>query len=728
MNAYEEGSAKDGRLNEPRIREAIAEAAKARAYHDALTESFRSYSPLDIIAIFSSYGLVVNIQKTGTVTKPFPQLSRHHCELLQAILLTIPVTEWGADVELNGVMESISDAITKLSDTFVHERYIESAKQDSVTDGDVQLLQQIMRLKTHSIGSGAHLGEIKDISMNLYQVLDSRFANYFGFGCSDLIKLMSLIVDEHGRRISNHFDIVNRVMQGKTPLQTLELYLKNVPDVGGTINDYKEIVSRFSLTGIKSLLWSHFDLRLKEEIAFHPDTLAKLSGFDPEKIRAMLAAISLSPGDLASAKREHFFLSNPIWGHPAIECGSAFVMPTPLTFFSHIHQIMDRLASEADAKDALDKARNVYLESNLATCLRGAFPKAEVVEGAKWNIGDVLYETDALVLFDRLVLIAEAKANRVTPEGQRGAPARMKKHVQEIILDPSIQSQRLADLIEEAKRGDDNADTELRSIGIDASKVDKVIRISITIDDVSIISSFVEDIKNCGWIPKDHMLAPTISLSDLRYVVDILENPIVILHYLEERMFLQNELRVVGDETDYLGLYLKTGFNLLPGHKRQLLTADSMGDGIERYYNCRDAGITIAKPRVKMAPYIQELIAHLSISENSESLIAGMHVLGALSPPEQKHLEKMLARACKTMRRSHNIERQPIFVPVPAPLPRKSQLGFCVFHEHDQSDKLDSIRAIGGQLHDSDSQGLITMFSCTAKRTKAYEDFCIFGG
>jgi hypothetical protein len=244
-------------------------------------------------------------------------------------LLTIPVTEWGADVELNGVMESISDAITKLSDTFVHERYIESAKQDSVTDGDVQLLQQIMRLKTHSIGSGAHLGEIKDISMNLYQVLDSRFANYFGFGCSDLIKLMSLIVDEHGRRISNHFDIVNRVMQGKTPLQTLELYLKNVPDVGGTINDYKEIVSRFSLTGIKSLLWSHFDLRLKEEIAFHPDTLAKLSGFDPEKIRAMLAAISLSPGDLASAKREHFFLSNPIWGHPAIECGSAFVMPTP---------------------------------------------------------------------------------------------------------------------------------------------------------------------------------------------------------------------------------------------------------------------------------------------------------------------------------------------------------------------------------------------------------------
>jgi hypothetical protein len=65
-------------------------------------------------------------------------------------------------------------------------------------------------------------------------------------------------------------------------------------------------------------------------------------------------------------------------------------------------------------KEAAEKARSSYLQEKLEATLRSALPGADITPGAKWKIGDQVFETDVLVVIDRTVIAAEAKANRLT--------------------------------------------------------------------------------------------------------------------------------------------------------------------------------------------------------------------------------------------------------------------------------------------------------------------------
>jgi hypothetical protein len=96
------------------------------------------------------------------------------------------------------------------------------------------------------------------------------------------------------------------------------------------------------------------------------------------------------------------------------------------------------------------------------------------------------------------VIAAEAKANRLTPEGLRGAPARVKRHVQDMVLAPSVQSERLANLISKAQSGDAASIAVVTGLGINPEAVDRVIRLSVTLDDLSVLSAAKGEFKKVG--------------------------------------------------------------------------------------------------------------------------------------------------------------------------------------------------------------------------------------
>lgn len=81
------------------------------------------------------------------------------------------------------------------------------------------------------------------------------------------------------------------------------------------------------------------------------------------------------------------------------------------------------------------------------------------VPAAGWTLGDQQFETDAIVVVDRTLIIAGAKSHRVTPQGLPGAPDRLKRHLTDPLISPSIQSERLAGLVASARAGDPAART-----------------------------------------------------------------------------------------------------------------------------------------------------------------------------------------------------------------------------------------------------------------------------
>ncbi len=127
------------------------------------------------------------------------------------------------------------------------------------------------------------------------------------------------------------------------------------------------------------------------------------------------------------------------------------------------------------------------------------------------------YETDVLVVLDRTVLIIECKSASLSPQGLRGAPDRARKHVKELIAEPAAQSARLEHVISLA-RGRCPALEVARGLGIDPIEITTVIRISVTLDDLTILVLCKRELKAAGWIPNELELPTTLNIADLACV------------------------------------------------------------------------------------------------------------------------------------------------------------------------------------------------------------------
>ncbi|TIY07916.1 MAG: hypothetical protein E5V18_08240, partial [Mesorhizobium sp.] len=365
---------------------------------------------------------------------------------------------------------------------------------------------------------------------------------------------MAAVVREFERRHSEHFTRLAKVIRSPNVRQMVRNYYKYFPELKGGPEDLLAAMPPgASRDGMMGMIMGHCDLRHSERASFTVAEVAKLSGKPKNLVEAILESLSRAPGSLAGTIPDHLFLANPIWDAPGIDLGDLFVFPIPQMVFSHIHRVMARLAEEAGIKTQLESRRADYLESQLEHTMRKVLPEATIVPAAKWQVGAEQFETDLLVTLDRTVIIAEAKSNHLTPQGLRGAPDRVKRHVSDMVLYPSQQSARLATLITSAKDGYAAAEAIVRRIGIDPASVDQIIRISVTLDDFSVLSSAEADFKEIGWVPADHQLAPTITIADLICIADILDHPLTFLHYLGERIYLQKSFSLFGDELDFLG-------------------------------------------------------------------------------------------------------------------------------------------------------------------------------
>ena len=392
-------------------------------------------------------------------------------------------------------------------------------------------------------------------------------------------------------------------------------------------------------------------------------------------------------------------------------------------FFSHVHRIVERLATEASLKTELENRRAVYLEDQLVKVIRKGLPGAKLTPSAKWKVGDELFETDLLATIDRTVLIAEAKSNRLTVSGLRGAPGRVKRHVEDMIVYPSVQSARLEILIAEAQKGNTEADIIVRKLGIDPTIVDQVIRVSITLDDFSILSSAESDLKEIGWVPPDHKLAPTILIADLVCLVDILDNPLLLLHYLSERIHLQKSFSLLGDELDFLGLYLETGFNIAGLREEDSIFSPSgMSEQLDRYYTSKDAGIALPKPKAKLRPLFAHTIKKLADRRSNGWTTAGLHMLSVADPDEQKKIETKLVQLRGMVRRNYRDPNHLNHVQINPPEGRKAQVAFYLFPEALRASSRKIMEQLAAQiLNEDDTTKAIVFGRSTERWEEPYE-------
>lgn len=669
-------------LTDDERQEVIQEIAKnsEKVYQESLSkikELLTNNDPIILLSVLASYGLTVNVGADGIQTKDSDlEIHQAHVEICQGLALQLKAEDLIRSPFGPDVVTELKDALINLMLSDSHRNFEMDFKDRSDDVKAIKLLQQFIRANTHMVRNWGYFSQVKNISIEIYGYFDELLNKNYGFSVSNVIDVFQLFINEIEDKNTRRFESLAKLYNIK---DKNDLVCRYYELIGQAPEDAEQLLGEKKIDSIpfKTLflmLMSHYDLRLPENYTFTLDHLSKEMNIDIIVTKNLLDEFSFSWGSLESYETEHLYLSNPVWLRPLIKIDEdKYFCVIPQTFFSFIIPSLDRLIGNLDG-DALSERRANYLEEKIVEIIGRRFPDSNTVSGIKWQYDELEYETDLVTFIDSHALIVEAKSGKISEPALRGAPDRLKKHIEEIIIEPNIQSKRLKDKLEELIANPDMKDELREKLPVDLNNIHKILRVSVSLEDFGSIQANITGLKETGWLSEDFEPCPTMNLADFETLFDFLEHPVQIIHYLEGRQEIENELDILGDELDFMGLYITTLFNVGGIEPDTNLIITEMSAPLDAYYNSKDAGINIPKPEPKISPLFNEIFNQLEQRNTPRWTEIGV-ILNKISPDDQMKLSKYLIRLNKKVRKTWMIDgHENIVIIVP---PKSSMYAIC---------------------------------------------------
>jgi len=666
------------------------DASSKETYQKSLKkimEILHRYDPFIILSLLSSYGLTIGVGDDGIKTKDSDiKINQSHIEICQSLILQIPPEKLQRELFGPNITQELWDALIELISSHSYIGISEGV-DDSGDGKSIRFLRRRMMGNTQMVRNWGFFSQVKIISQELYSHFDSQFELSFDFSVSNIIDLFQIMIDEMELANSLRYRALSELHGIKDKEKLILKYYELIGISSDMAKPFFEDMGFDSMSAesLFVVIVSHYDMRLNENYEFSINNLSKISGFNEVVVLAILDEFSYVLGDLQSFETEHLYLSNPIWLRPLIKIEDGrYFCAIPQMFFSFIIPSLDRLVEIIDKVELSDR-RSKYLEDKIIEIINRRFPSANTVSGVKWKLGDVEYETDLITFIDSHAVIVEAKSGKVSEPALRGAPARLKKHVEEILVAPNIQSRRLKERLEELIKNPEIVDDLRDQLPVDLNTIHKIIRVSVSLEDFGSIQANVSDLKGTGWLPDDYVPCPTMNIADFETLFDFLEHPVQIIHYLERRQSLEEELGYMGDELDLMGLYIGTLFNFGDNYMDVNFIISGMSSPLDVFYNSKDAGIDIPKPQPKISPLFQKVFLQLEQRATPRWTEIGV-ILNNFSPDDQAKLTRMIIVAKKNVRKNWMVEgHDNMIVYVP---PKASEYALCyIIHNNNNASR-----------------------------------------
>jgi hypothetical protein len=365
--------------------------------------------------------------------------------------------------------------------------------------------------------------------------------------------------------------------------------------------------------------------------------VSKLTGWPDAFIDAMSVAAGSEP---AIDEGEH--ASWPI--KFSLTRVTPFLKIEGKSYFFNIHGVTDHLyraTQRALRRDApgYDEGWNVAqknaTETNAMALLCKLLPKATAYGPAHYQLpredGSKSWtECDGLVLFDRHLFIVEAKAGAYTPASPSEYIEGHIQRLKSLVVDAVKQAARFNDLLESQTSVEIYDHNHSWLASLKRSDFDRVVLCCLSLDQLEHITSHVEDLTDIGLEVGRHPLW-CLSLDDLEVYVDVFDNPLILLSYLEERFrAAQSKVCRVMDELDHLGLYLQ--------HNRYVTYAEGIGvdlargwhgyrDELDRYYSAKWDNKPTKPPLQKMPRRMRQIVDTIAHSRSEKRFQAAEALL-----------------------------------------------------------------------------------------------------
>lgn len=166
-------------------------------------------------------------------------------------------------------------------------------------------------------------------------------------------------------------------------------------------------------------------------------------------------------------------------------------------------------------------------------------------------------ETDGLLIYDDHLFIVEVRAGSFTYTSPANDFPAFIHSLKNLVLKPATQGKRFLDYLASAETislfdKDHNKVGELRK-----ADFRQITICTVTLDPFTEMAAQVQHLRKIGVDVGSHPVW-AISIDDLRVYADIFENPLLFLHYVDQRMrAFQSNVIQLDDELDHLGLYLE---------------------------------------------------------------------------------------------------------------------------------------------------------------------------
>ncbi|MGY3621009.1 preprotein translocase subunit SecA [Bradyrhizobium sp. USDA 10063] len=294
------------------------------------------------------------------------------------------------------------------------------------------------------------------------------------------------------------------------------------------------------------------------------------------------------------------------------------------SLFDNIYRVLRRIVIQHDPSytEIWNDRQKLVSEELPFAYLGRLLPGATIYRPVyyRWKAGSgpaQWHEADGILIFDDHLIIIEVKGGAFTyTSPANDLPAHLAS-LRNLLQSPARQGSRFVDYLESAPEvpiADSNHNEIAR---LRHSDFRQVTVCTVTLDAFTDLAARAQHLASLGISIGQRPVWP-LSIDDLRVYAELFDNPLVFLHFIEQRVRAgQSKYVDLNDEMDHLGLYIEQ--NNYSQFAAQMMENqfDRLGFGgfrtpIDEFFSARLRGEQTTLPKQSMPPKLAEIISFLA--------------------------------------------------------------------------------------------------------------------
>lgn len=477
--------------------------------------------------------------------------------MICAVAPNIQQSEQATDAEWASLTADIVNLLTKITS----EYFISRAAWAKLTDSsyDERREHYSVQAQFHWLGVRGDRYLCHDVPhfRDLLSPHDAQFRKLFGVSADEVIQGIEQIIGKFSRGPRDAFEALDD-FRTKT-LDAFEKYVDSTDAMGAPADLMDEVIQANG--------WEDWrDRVLGDAIGYGLFDMEAVTGWP----RPLLDCLSWHPGEDSQFLALGPFCGwplrvLPIWKRPFLKIGDRHYSFGVYPLTDHGYRIFQRILTTLDPayRETWNALQKDVSESLPLSLLGRLLPGATVYQSVhyQWSTGGYAgkkqwCETDGLLIYDDHLIVVEVKAGAFTQTPPSSDFPAYIDSLDALLRKPSAQTDRFCAYFSSNPRVTiyDSEHSSMGTLECDTFRV--VTRCCVTLDQLTEFAARAENLHELG-VNVGSNPVWTVSVDDLRVLADVIDNPLVFCHFLEQRAaaFSSPALQT-DDELDHLALYL----------------------------------------------------------------------------------------------------------------------------------------------------------------------------